>query len=587
MSDLQYEFSEESGRSLKDYLNILRRRKLSILYTAIVVLLISVLAAFLWPPTYKSESVILIEQQEIPADLVRSTITSYAQQRIEQIKQRIMTIGNIMEIVEEFKIYDESDLERKTRTEIAQEFRKAVSIEPISAEVVDPRSGRPSSAVIAFSLAYTGDKPAKVQKVTSEITELYLQENLKERREESASTSEFLENEAQQLQSELEKIDTKIAEFKTRNAGALPEQKDFNRTIVERTSSQIDSLGFMLAEMKKQKVYLESELAQLSPTAPVTLATGAVVLGDADRLKAIDTQLRQFEAQYSDIHPTVKRLKREKQELIDQGVTYNQREEQLTQLRLEKDRLAALESRYTDPNNAKIRQSREIISTLEQTLKDGALLTEEKPDNPAYLVIANQLAGIEADINTNTKMLAELSIKLEEHEQHLSRTPELEKELQNLVRDYQSMNRRYQEIHSKQLSAELARNLETERKGERFTLIQPPEFPREPVSPNRPAIVVLGFMLALLTGVGAAIAKEMIDEGVYGSGQILAATGEAPLIVVGYMENQEEKATHNKTRLYWLLGLIVFAVIAVICFHSFVKPLDVAWFMLMRRLGLQ
>ncbi len=586
MVDTQFEYDDGPQRSLKDYINIFRRRKLSVAYTAAAILAIALLAAYFWPPTYESESVILIEQQEIPADLVRSTITSYAQQRIEEIKQRIMTIGNIMEIVDEFELYSQNDLERKTRTEIAQEFRNSVSIEPISAEVVDPRSGRPSTAVIAFSLVYRGDQPAKVQKVTSEITELYLEENLKERREESTSTSEFLESEADQLEEELRKMDVKIADFKLENADALPEQKGFNRSIVERTSSEIDTIKSQVAELKKRKVSLESDLAQLSPTAPVILATGTAVLSDADRLKAVDTQLRQLEAQYSDKHPSVKRLKRDKQELLDRGVSYNERDELLKQLRLEKDRLSALEERYADSSNPKIRQSREIIASLERDLKDDALLAAEKPDNPAYLVIANQLSSIDADIATSTIRLAELEEKLELHELHLSRTPEIEKQLTSLVRDYQSLNGRYRDIHSKQLAAELAQSLETERKGERFTLIQPPEFPGEPVSPNRPVIVFLGAVLAVFSGLGLAVAREVIDEGVYGKSEVLAATGAAPLVVIGYMENKIEKSKHNRARLYWVAGLVVFALLAIIFFHNFVKPLDVTWFILMRRLGL-
>ncbi|RZV56861.1 MAG: sugar transporter, partial [Pseudomonadales bacterium] len=127
---------EEEGKSLRDYVNILRRRKRKIAITAAAVMTLVLLVTFLWPATYRSESVILIEQQDIPSELVRTTITSYAQQRIEEIKQRIMTISNIMGIVEKFELYSERELRRKTRTEIAQDFRKAVSIRPISAEVV-------------------------------------------------------------------------------------------------------------------------------------------------------------------------------------------------------------------------------------------------------------------------------------------------------------------------------------------------------------------------------------------------------------------------------------------------------------------
>ena len=114
------------------------------------------------------------------------------------------------------------------RTEIAEEFRQAVSIRPISAEVVDPRSGRPSQAIIAFSLSFDGEEPGKVQKITNEITTLYLDENLRDRTEQTKSTSDFLTAESEVLSGQLESLDEKIAYFKETNKGALPQQNQFN-----------------------------------------------------------------------------------------------------------------------------------------------------------------------------------------------------------------------------------------------------------------------------------------------------------------------------------------------------------------------
>jgi uncharacterized protein involved in exopolysaccharide biosynthesis len=105
--DNQSEFLEFEGetRSLSDYVNIIRRRKKVFAIATGIVMVLVITATFLWPKTYRSQAIILIEQQDIPADLVQTTITSYAQQRIEEIKQRIMTIGNIIGIVEEFGLY--------------------------------------------------------------------------------------------------------------------------------------------------------------------------------------------------------------------------------------------------------------------------------------------------------------------------------------------------------------------------------------------------------------------------------------------------------------------------------------------------
>ena len=577
---------EEESKSLHDYINILRRRKRKMAITAAIVMTLMVVTAFVWPPTYRSESIILIEQQDIPAELVQTTITSYAQQRIEEIKQRIMTIGNIMNIVEEFELYSERELERKTRTEIAQEFRDAVSIRPISAEVVDPRSGRPSSAVIAFSLAFDGDVPSKVQQVTNEITTLYLNENLSERAAESQSTSEFLDAEAKMLAKELERLDAALAEFKQQNKGALPDAKQFNLSVVERTESQLSSLVFMQKELEKKKFTLESDLSVLSPYAPVTLATGQTVLGDADRLKALQTQLRSVEAAYKDDHPTVVRLRREIASLQASVGGGADREELLEQLRAERSRLDELTGKYT-AKHPQVVQSKQLIAGLEESLANMVSeVTVEKADNPAYLLLKTQLQATESDMRAVKQQIIEARAKLEKYESYLSQSPQIEKEYQRLGRDYQNTYAKYQEIRSKHMAAELAQNLESEQKGERFTLIQPPELPIDPVSPNRVALVLLGAVLAVGAGVGMALLLEATDAGIYSVSEVVNLTGSMPMVVVGYMETRDESKKHNRKRVYIVLGLIAVLVVMVILFHFFIKPLDVTWYILLRKLGI-
>jgi succinoglycan biosynthesis transport protein ExoP len=576
---------EENTRSIGDYINVIRRRKRVLAITAGAVMTIIILAAFLWPKTYRSQAIILIEQQDIPTDLVQTTITSYAQQRIEEIKQRIMTIGNIIGIVEEFELYTERELERITRTEIAEDFRSAVSIKPISAEVVDPRSGRPSLAIIAFSLSFYGEVPSKVQKITNEITTLYLDENLKDRNAQTKSTSDFLTAESDLLLEQLESLDDKVAIFKELNKGALPEQNQFNLSVVERTGMQINGLTYQLKELKKRKTQLEIDMAQLSPSAPTMLSNGQMVLGEADRLKAIQSQIRQYESAYHPDHPTLLRLRRELEALTgDDGL--GQKKDMAEQLKQERDALAALEGKYTE-DHPKVLKSKRVIAGLEvrlsETVRDHA---EVMPDNPAYLVLRSQLNATNEDVRSgheNTKMLTE---KLERYEGYLSRAPQIEKEYQSLLRDYQNTRMKYQEIRAKKMSADLAQSLESERKGERFTLIQPPELPIDPVSPNRTAMVFLAVILGLGAGLGVVVLLEAMSAAVYGAAEVTALTGIAPLAIIGYMETQEEEGHHNRKRILIVLGLICIGLLAMLLFHLFVKPLDVTWYILLRKFGI-
>lgn len=582
----EYMDFEEPSKSLKDYINMLRRRKRVLAITWLVVVIMFTLLAFLWPPTYRSQAIILIEQQDIPAELVQTTITSYAQQRIEEIKQRIMTISNVMDVAEEFELYSEREFDRMTRTEIAEEFRDAVSIKPISAEVVDPRSGRPSQAIIAFSLAFDGDVPSKVQKVTNEITTLYLNENLKERTEQTQSTADFLMAETEMLSQELSALDQKIAGFKEQNKGALPEQNQFNISMVDRTESQINDLDFQLKELKKRKIRLEGELTQISPSAPTTLADGSVVLGDADRLRAIQSQLRQIQAIYREDHPVLLRLKREEAILLQGSSSHDTYNDTLKQLQEQQDNLSALQSKYTE-DHPQIIKSKRMVEQLADAI-EGMQKSEEAPraDNPAYLIVKTQLDSTNEDIRANTQKIESLNTKIERYEGYLSRGPQIEQDYQTLVRDYQNTYAKYQEIRSKMMSAELAKNLESEQKGERFTLIQPPELPIDPVSPNRTALVLIGVIMGVGAGVGVVILLEMLSNAVYSRTDLVSLTGDAPLAVISYIETQEEQSKHNLKRLYIVLGLMLAGIIFLLLFHLFIKPLDVTWYILLRKLGM-
>ncbi|MDG2473586.1 MAG: hypothetical protein P8M71_10815 [Pseudomonadales bacterium] len=577
---------EEPSKSLKDYFNMLRRRKRVLAIAWLIVVVIFILLAFLWPPTYRSQSIILIEQQDIPAELVQTTITSYAQQRIEEIKQRIMTISNIMDLAEEFELYSEREFDRMTRTEIAVEFRDAVSIKPISAEVVDPRSGRPSLAIIAFSLAFDGDSPSKVQKVTNEITTLFLNENLKERTEQTQSTADFLTAETEMLSQELASLDQKIAEFKEQNKGALPEQNQFNTSMVDRTESQINDLDFQLKELKKRKIRLEGELTQISPSAPTILADGSVVLGNADRLRALQSQLRQIQSVYREDHPVLLRLRREEAMLLKDSSSHDVYNDTLKQLQQQQDNLSALQSKYTEDHPQIIKAERMVEQLV--AAMNGMKKRDEAPraDNPAYLFLKTQLDSTNEDIRANTQKIESLNKKIERYEGYLSRGPQIEQVYQTLIRDYQNLYAKYQEIRSKMMSAELAKNLESERKGERFTLIQPPELPIYPISPNRTALVLIGVIMGVGAGVGIVILLEALSNGVYSRIDLVSLTGNAPLAVISYLETQEEQSKHNMKRLYIVLGLILVGIIFLLLFHFFIKPLDVTWYVLLRKLGI-
>src|SRR5262245_8263396 len=157
---------ETKAKNIRDLWQMLQRRRWSICVASLTIFAIGLGIAMLWPPVYRSRATILIEEQEIPPDLVRSAISSYADQRIETIKQQVMSRATLWKIIDQYNLYD-SLRKRSPTEEVLEQFVKDIRIEVINAKVVDKRSQTPTQATIAFTLAYDGESPDVAQKIAN------------------------------------------------------------------------------------------------------------------------------------------------------------------------------------------------------------------------------------------------------------------------------------------------------------------------------------------------------------------------------------------------------------------------------------
>ena len=134
------------------------RRRATFLLVAAGAMVLTILLAVLLPSTYRSTAIILIEQQEIPQELVRSVITSFADQRVQVISQRVMTTQNLITLIDRYDLYPKVR-QKQPREVLLEQMRDDIGMKMISADVIDPRSGRPTQATIAFSVSYQSESP--------------------------------------------------------------------------------------------------------------------------------------------------------------------------------------------------------------------------------------------------------------------------------------------------------------------------------------------------------------------------------------------------------------------------------------------
>ena len=554
---------DEVVKGPRDYIALFRRRKWRLVLPIVILSGVSAAASILWPPTYRSSATVLIEEPEVPRELVQSTITSFASQRLQVIQQRVMTTRNLIKIIEKYGLYRE-ERKRTPMPTLVLEFAEDISMELVSAEVVDPRSGRPTMATIAFKLIFDHRSPAMAQKVVNELVSFYLAENLRNRRKKTAETTRFLEQEAARLSREISEVETKLATFKQKNARRLPEQLAINLRLIDRTEIELRDVVQRMQAVQEQNIFLDAQLTQISPFGTI-IVDGQPVMSPHDQLKALRTKYVSLSGQYASRHPDIRRIRREIAALeteTDAGPDVTILVQQLESIQAE---LTVGKEKYgpAHPDVAKLeRQVTRLQSAIDdarKTNKNGDTRPQAPPDNPAYIQIETRLNAANVELQSLREQQKLLKSNLAQYEERVYETPEVERASLLLKRDYNNAYAKFQEIRNKQLEARLAESLEAERKSERFSLIEPPQLPLEPIKPNRIAIVLLGFVLSFGAGVGNVLLWDAMDQRVYGSKQLTALVGAAPLVVVPYIEIGKDRR-----RTWWKRILVLTVLLTVV-----------------------
>jgi succinoglycan biosynthesis transport protein ExoP len=577
-----------------DIVAALRRRLWPLIAVSIAVLLIAVTAAFVWPSSYRAMGTILIEQQELPADLVPSTITSFADQRIQTIGQRVMTTDNLLRVINRYNLYPKLRGKQPREVLIAQ-LRKDIHLQMISADVIDPRAGHPVKANIAFSVAFESDSPETAARVANEVISLYLDENVKTRRQQTADAERFLNDEANKLDKGIAQMEASITDFKARHTYTLPEESGSNREALIRRTDELHEIDAQLSVLDEQASFLDTQMAEQAPNSALYTSTGERVMSPADRLKYLRTEYARLSGLYSPDHPDIQRIKQQIDGLEGQAGDVDIRNDLERQLQDYQTQLAQLrEQRSADhPDIVKLKDqidavSKAIAQAPPSTPHASTIMPSapgEHPDNPAFIQLRVQRETNKIQHEALIQRREVVEQKITEYEQRVAAAPGIDREFADMLRALENEQIKYREVRQKQLSAKLSENLEDEQKGERFTLIDPPRPPEQPFSPNRKLLLMGGVALALVAGLLVVLLLEGLDGTVRNRRDLVNLLEVPPLAILPLLETRADLARRKRQR--WMAAAATtgaFAV-ALVLTHLLYRPLDLIWEAAVRRLS--
>lgn len=525
--------------TLNDYLQILRRRAFHLAGAFALFVSITVVVAVAIPPVYQSTGTILIESQQIPTDLIQATVTTFADERIEVIRQRVMTRENLIRIIEKYHLFKD-DRRKLSPSEYIDEMRENIAIDLINANM---KPGQWGKATIAFKVSFNYREADIAHKVANEIVTLFLDENVKSRTERASETTEFLAQEADRLKAEIEKIENQVAAYKQEHANALPEHLEMRMKLMQQTESDLNELERDYKDTQERLRYMDIELASAKAGFGSRQNSGATMPAPASELESLQAELAKLSATYKDTHPDIKALKR---------------------------KIEALEkSQATKP--ADIPDKPQPVATTASDLIVAKVQVQIDAANARLLSIDQQRKNLRA--------------RLSQLQNEIMRSPQVEHGLSTLLRDYETAKKKYEEVSSKRGNARIAENLEQENKAERFSLLEPPLLPEKPIKPDRKKIIVMGVFISLGVALGLVMLMETINQRVRGADALTALIGKRPLVIVPYITIQSELSRKKYLNIYIAVGLLLLGLIVVVAVHFIWMPLDILMYKIMTRLS--
>lgn len=529
MSEIIEEKDEERF-DIKRYLDIARRRHMYFLIPVIVGWLLVWGASWVLPARYKSGTLILVEQPTMPKNYVEPNVTDNLQDRLQSITQQILSRTRLLLIIDKLNLYADRRTPL-TPDEKVDHMRKDIDIDLVRDT---------HDEITAFKIYYSAHNPVIAQNVTSELTNLFINENGKERQQESEETTKFMQSHLEAARQSLAEQEAKVKEFEAQHEGELPTQQASNLQILSGLQEQLQNDQDALNTAKQQKIYYQTLIEQYRTLHAIPKAgdPGTTKLAAIEQqLSTLRAKLADLSSHYTDRHPDVLNLKNE-----------------IAKTEKMRDDLIA-DAKAKASSNGASRNSADVMQ------------------DPAILQLQSQMQANQAEIANREQGITELKARIASYQARLNAEPASEQQLADLTRGYEQSKANYDDLLKKKNESEMATSMEQMQQGERFRMLDPPSIPLTPDFPNRLKFCGIGIGVGLLLGAVTVAGFEFFDDRLHSENEIVDLLPVAVISEIPDVLNpSDEQSNKKRLAMGWAMAaLVLLTIISGSAFSFFHK----------------
>lgn len=290
--------------SLADAKRVLRRYWWILLITIPMCIAASAVAVKVLPKKYISQTVVLVDPPAISAEIVKPVVPENLGPQLASMQQQILSRTRLEPVIEKFGLY-QRERKRYSIDELVVRLRDSIEVVPM-----EPMAGTANGnrQLPGFTVKVTFDNPVAAQQICTEVTSMFTVESASASVQQGQQATSFLTRELDDAKAKLDAEDARLAQFKGRYIGSLPDDEQRNLTLLAGANTQLEAVTQALGRAHQEKAFDETLLRQQEASWRAS-QLGQNPETDDQRLVALQDQLAALRSKYTEEYPDVVKLK--------------------------------------------------------------------------------------------------------------------------------------------------------------------------------------------------------------------------------------------------------------------------------------